>query len=225
MEGLIDIKDLDKLIKISNGIAMRACKTEHLKCEVTQLDRRKFVVTLNNVNCVPEICSNLFSLNKALRNGLKLSNDDVIVSLMKKHVTLTFDRIIKTLDDGCVTGAMVRTISAKQGYDGFAHDSIEKEKSLDINHLQRVFGHCGMETLKNTVKMNGLKYWVDFETCEEYAGAKAQQKDANKNGQAEAIFQVKNSTLISVPLRKVALEEPSFGPSLLMLALTTAGAL
>jgi Reverse transcriptase (RNA-dependent DNA polymerase)/gag-polypeptide of LTR copia-type/Zinc knuckle len=181
MEGLTDVKDIDELIKIGNGGAMRACKTGNLNCEVTQLDGRKFVVTLNNVKYVPDICSNLFSLNKALRNGFKLSNNNVIVSLTKKHVTLTFDRVIKTIDDGCVTGVMMRTISAKQSYDGFAHASIEMEKSFDINHLHRVFGHCGLETLKNTVKLYGLKYSGDFETCEECAVAKARQKNVNKN--------------------------------------------
>jgi hypothetical protein len=76
---------------------------------------------------------------------------------------------------------VIRTISAKQGYDGFAHASIEKEKSFDINHLHRVFGHCGMETLKNTVTLYGLEYSGDFETCEECAVAKAQQKNNNKS--------------------------------------------
>jgi hypothetical protein len=76
---------------------MQACKIGNLNCEVTQLDGRKFIVTLKNVKYVPEICSNLFSLNKALKNGFKLSNNDVIVSLTKKHVTLTFDHVIQTL--------------------------------------------------------------------------------------------------------------------------------
>jgi hypothetical protein len=112
MVGLTEVKDIDKIIKIGNGGTMQSCMTGNLKCKVTQLDGRKFVVALNNVKYVPKICSNLFSLNKALRNGNKLSNNDVIVSLIKKHVTLPVDRIIKTLYDGCVTGVMMRTISA-----------------------------------------------------------------------------------------------------------------
>jgi hypothetical protein len=71
-------------------------------------------VTLNNVEYFPEICSNLFSVNKALKNGFKLTNDEVIVSLMKKHATLTFDQVIKTLDDGCVTGVMMRPILSER---------------------------------------------------------------------------------------------------------------
>jgi hypothetical protein len=60
MEGLTDVKDIDKSIKIGNGGAMRACKIGNLSCEVTQLDRRKFVVNIKKVKFVPGICSNLF---------------------------------------------------------------------------------------------------------------------------------------------------------------------
>jgi hypothetical protein len=153
----------------------------NLNCEVIQLDGRKFVVTLKNVKYVPEICSNLFSLNKPLKNGFKLTNDEVIISITKKHVTLTFDRVIKILDDGYVTGVMIRPILSERAYGGYAHTTIEKEKSFDINHLHRIFGHCGHATLKNTVKMYGFKLSRVPETCVECAIAKARQKNVNKN--------------------------------------------
>jgi hypothetical protein len=43
MEGLTDVKDIDKSIKIGNGGAMRACKIGNLNCEVTQLDGRSLL--------------------------------------------------------------------------------------------------------------------------------------------------------------------------------------
>jgi hypothetical protein len=97
MEGLTDFKDINESIKIGNGGVMRACKIGNLSCEVTKLDGRKFVVSLKNVKFVPEICSNLFNLNKALMNGFTLANDGVIVGITKKHVTLTFEVLIKTV--------------------------------------------------------------------------------------------------------------------------------
>jgi hypothetical protein len=138
-------------------------------------------VTLKNVKYVPEICSNLFRLNKALKNGLKVTNDEVIVSLTKKHVALTFDQVIKTLDGGCVTGVMMQPILSERAYGGCAHTTIEKEKSFNVNHLHRIFGHCGHETLKNTIKMYGFNLSGVLETCEECAIAKPQQKNVNKN--------------------------------------------
>jgi hypothetical protein len=117
---------------------MRACKIGNLNCEVIQLDARKFVVSLKNVKLVTGICSNLFSLNKALMNGFTLANDGVIVSFTKKHVTLTFDVVIKIIGDGCVTGVMMKPIVKKRIHDGYAHTSIGMERCLDINHLHKV---------------------------------------------------------------------------------------
>jgi hypothetical protein len=160
---------------------MQACKTGNLNCEVTQLDGRRFFVTLKNVTYVPEICSNLISLKLALKNGFKVTNDEVIVSITKKHITLMFDQVIKTLDDGCVTSVMMRPILSERAYGGYAHTTIEKEKSFDINHLHRIVGHCGHETLKNTVKMSCFNSSGVLKTCEECAIAKARQKNVNKN--------------------------------------------
>jgi hypothetical protein len=50
MGGLSDVKDINESIKIGNGGAMRACKIGNLNCEVTQLDGRKFVVSLKTLN-------------------------------------------------------------------------------------------------------------------------------------------------------------------------------
>jgi hypothetical protein len=79
---------------------------------------------------------------------------------------LTFDVLINTVGDGSVTGV---------------HTSIGMERSLDINHLHKVFGHCGLETLKSTSKMYGLTHSGNFETCKECTVAKARQKNVNKN--------------------------------------------
>jgi hypothetical protein len=94
---------------------------------------------------------------------------------------LKFDVVIKTVGNGCVTGVMMKPIVKKRIHDGYAHASIGMERSLDINHLHKVFGHCGLETLKRTSKISGLKHSGNFETCEECAVAKARQKNVNKS--------------------------------------------
>jgi hypothetical protein len=48
----------------------------------------------------------------------------------------------------------------------------------DINHLHKLFGHCGQETLN---KMYGFKSSSNFDTCEQCAIAKARQENVNKN--------------------------------------------
>jgi hypothetical protein len=212
MEGLADVKDINESIKIGNGGAMRACKIGNLNCEVTQLDERKVVVSLKNVKFVPGICSNLFSLNKALMNGFTLANYGVIVSLTKKHVTLKFDVLIKTVGDGCVTGVMMKPIVKKKIHDGYDHTSIGMERSLDINHLHNVFGYCGLETLKSTSKIYGLKHSGNFETCEECAVAKARQKKVNKSWLNSSDVPGERLYIDIAQLPKEALEELSSGP-------------
>ena len=90
MEGFTDVQDMHKLVKIGNYKTMRATKSETLSCGVTQLDRKKCLVTLRDVKYIADLCTNLFSLNKAIKKGFKVSNDSIIVSLTNNHVKLTF---------------------------------------------------------------------------------------------------------------------------------------
>jgi hypothetical protein len=114
---------------------------------------------------------NLFSLNKALKEGFKVSNDGVFISLNYKHVKLTFDRVIHATD-GCVTGDLMKPIM-NNNINGFGNASIINERSYDINYLHKIFGHCGQKILNKTIKMYGYKSSNSFDTCEQFAMAKA----------------------------------------------------
>jgi hypothetical protein len=179
VEGLTDVKEINELIKIGNDDLMKATRIGNLKCEVTQINGEKFTVTLNDVKYVPSLCVNLFSLNKALNKGFKVSNDGVVVSLNYKHVKLTFDRVIHATD-GCVTGVSMKPILSNK-INGFANASINNERIYDINHLHQLFGHCGQAIIKNTIKVYAFKSSGSFDTCEQCAIAKARQKNVNKN--------------------------------------------
>jgi hypothetical protein len=63
---------------------------------------------------------------------------------------------------------------------GFSNASIINERGYDINYLHKLFGHCGQEILNNTFKMYGFKSSGNFDTSEQCAIAKAQQKNVNK---------------------------------------------
>jgi hypothetical protein len=102
VEGLTDVKEINKMIKIGNGDSIKATKIGNLKSEVTQINGEKLKIKQNDVKYVPSLCVSLFSLNKALKKGFKVSNDGVVVSLNYKHVKLTFDRVIHATY-GCVT--------------------------------------------------------------------------------------------------------------------------
>jgi hypothetical protein len=63
----------------------------------------KLIVTLENVKFVPALWINLFSIEKALKNGFNLSNHGEIMELSKGNVTLTFDKVLRT-KNGFVPG-------------------------------------------------------------------------------------------------------------------------
>jgi hypothetical protein len=102
VEGLTNVMDIDEAITIGNGGSMRTTKVGNLKCEVVQVNGKKFPVTLHDVKFVPDLCVHLFILNRALLNGFKLSSEDVSIRLSKGSATLIFDQIIKTMN-GFVT--------------------------------------------------------------------------------------------------------------------------
>jgi hypothetical protein len=122
VEGLTEVKEIDKSLNIGDVNSMKATKIGNLKCEVTKFNGEKFIVTLNDANYVPDLCVNLFSLNKALKKGFKVRNDCVIGSLNYKNVRLTFDRVINTTY-GCVTGVTMKPIT-NNNIKGFANASI-----------------------------------------------------------------------------------------------------
>jgi hypothetical protein len=156
VEGLIDVKEINESLKIGNGDSMKATKIGNLKYVVTQINGDKFTVTLNDFKYVSSLCVNSFSLNKALKKeGIRVRNDRVVVSLNYKHVKLTFDRVIHATD-GCVTGVLMKPILSDI-INGFANASIRNERIYDINHLHKFFGHCVQEILNKTIKMYGFK--------------------------------------------------------------------
>jgi hypothetical protein len=196
VEGLTDVKEINELVKIGNGDLMKATKIGNLKCEVTikigigdlmkatkignlkcevtQINGEKFIVTLNDVNYVPSLCVNLFSLKKPLKKGFKVSDDGVVVSLNFKHVKLTFDRAIHA-KDGCVTGVSMKPMISNN-INGFANASINNERIFDINHLHKLFGHCGQKILNKTIKMYGFQFSGSFDTCEQCVSRRHDRK-------------------------------------------------
>jgi hypothetical protein len=54
-------------------------------------------ITINEVKYVPDLCANLFSINKAITNGFNLGNHKTAICLSKGSPSITFDRVIKTM--------------------------------------------------------------------------------------------------------------------------------
>jgi hypothetical protein len=133
---------------------------------------------ISEVKYLPDLCANLFSMNKALKDGFKLSNEGENISLTKGSASITFDSIIKSLD-GTVSGIEMVSLESPSAY--IAQNKTDSSKSIDVNKFHEMIGHCGVNCLNKTAQVHVLKLKGDFKVCEDCAVAKARQKNLNKD--------------------------------------------
>jgi hypothetical protein len=85
---------------------------------------------------------NLFSISKALKNVFDLSNKGLMIRLKKGSVSVTFDRVIKTVN-GSISGIKMTTYDPSVAY--LAKCSPTAIKEIDVNKFHEMFGHCGVD--------------------------------------------------------------------------------
>ena len=93
---------------------MEAIKIGKLRCNVEQVNGKIFQVVLQDVKYVPELWVNLFSINKALKDGFKIGNDGIVIHLTKGSTTLSFDRILNTKNGLCQVQSSIQFPSNRQ---------------------------------------------------------------------------------------------------------------
>jgi hypothetical protein len=90
-------KDIAETITVGNGNSMVATKVGSLKRCVIQLNGSTLDITINEGKYVPDFYVNLFSINKAIKNGFNLSINGTAICFTKGSASITFDRVISTL--------------------------------------------------------------------------------------------------------------------------------
>jgi hypothetical protein len=157
---------------------MKATKVGSLKGSVIPVIGSTLHIVINEVKYLPDLRAILFSVNKTLKNGFKLNNQDESISLAKGSASITFDRIIKSLD-GTVSGIKMVSLDSPAAY--VAQNNLDSSKSIDVNKFHEMIGHCGFDCLKKTSQVHGLKFKGDFKICKYFTVAKARQKKLNKD--------------------------------------------
>jgi hypothetical protein len=61
-----------------------------------------------------------------------------------------------------------------------AQNKMDSRKGINVNKFHEMIGHCGVNRLKKTTQVHGLKLKGDFKVCKDCAVAKARQKNLNK---------------------------------------------
>jgi hypothetical protein len=173
-----NIQDIDEKVTVGNGDKMIATKVGCLRHCVIQVDGSTLDIVINDVKFLPELCANLFNVNKELKNGFILSNKNENISLTKGSASITFDRIINSLD-GTVSGVKIVYLDSPTAY--IAQNKLDSGKSVNVNMFHEMIGHCGLYCLKKTAQVHRLKLKGDFKVCKDCAVAKARQKNLNKD--------------------------------------------
>jgi hypothetical protein len=106
----------------------------------------------------------LFSISKALKNRFDLSNKGLMISLKKGSVSVTFDKVIKTVN-GSIFGIKVTTYDPSFAY--LAKGSLTAIKEIDVNKFHEMIGRCDVDHLKKTANIHGLKFKGEFKFCED----------------------------------------------------------
>jgi hypothetical protein len=114
-DGMFNLKDIDEKITVGNGKKMLATKVGSLRRRVIQVDGSTLDIVTSEVKYLPDLCANIFSTNKVLKNGFKISNDGKNISLTKGSACTTFDRIIKSLD-GTVSEIKMVSLDSATAY-------------------------------------------------------------------------------------------------------------
>jgi hypothetical protein len=135
-------------------------------------------ITINEVKYVPKLCANLFSINKAIKNGFSLSNKGTSICLTKGSASITFDRVINTLS-GTISG--IKMIGNESPVAYVAQNNFSSVNAIDINKFHKMIGHCGTDRLKRTATIHNLKLKGELKVCEDCALAKARQKNVNQD--------------------------------------------
>jgi hypothetical protein len=107
-----------------------------------------------------------------LNNGFNFRNKWLIIRLQKESVSVTFDRVIKTVN-GSVSGIKMTTYNPSEAY--ISKFGLTAIKDNDVNKLH--IWHCDFNLLNITTNIHGLKMKGEFKVCEDCVIAKAMQRN------------------------------------------------
>jgi hypothetical protein len=177
--GMYDCKTIKSVVTIGNGTNLVCNKIGKKKLRVVQTDGKIVDIILDEVKYVPGIWLNLFSITKVLKNGWKLSNEDVKIRLTKNNTTILFDRQLTT-ENGLVVGAEMIP----------RHDCasllLERGSKVDINVFHNIMGHANIDAVRKTASYYGIKLTGTFQKCENCAMAKIRTMPVKKSTETKA---------------------------------------
>jgi len=113
------------------------------------------------VKYVPDLWINLFSLAKPLKNGCKLGNDGIYITISKNDTTIKFDKIFKT-KTGYVRAVEIAPLPLQDQ----ANITLDKGKTVKSITLHDILGHVGEYASRLTANYYNWKIQGKLSCCE-----------------------------------------------------------
>jgi hypothetical protein len=151
-----------------------ATKVGSLKRCVKQLNGSILDNTINEFKCDPNLCANLFSIKKAIKNGFILSNNGTSICLTKRSASITFDRVINTLS------GTISDMKMASNESSVAQGKSDLVNTVDTYKFNEMIGHCGFDYFK-TATIHGLRLKGELKARKDCAVAKARQKNVDQD--------------------------------------------
>jgi hypothetical protein len=177
--GMTNLIKNNSEIKIGNGKTIHSSDIGQKRLIVIQADGTTSNIILNECLYVPGLCTNLFSITKAIQNKWRLTNDGLKLKLTNGQYNILCDQVLKTTN-GYVNGVYMCHHRADKANLMITADN--KPKSvMDINDVHTTFGHINKDIIYKTGTHYNFKVKGALKPCIACSLTKIKQRNVPKS--------------------------------------------
>lgn len=169
-DGLINVVNCEKEVRVGNGKALKGIAVGDLKTELMTTEGRKIPATIKDVMVVPDLMCNLLSIGKIRQTATIMYDGQGASMKLGKEDKVEFE----TVNNGTVFGLKL----THKNEMGIA--ALEKGTRIDYQYAHELLGHVGIDRIRATAKLWGWTLMGKLAPCESCAIGKGKQKAVPK---------------------------------------------
>ena len=175
-KGFINIKTCEDEIQVGSGERLKAKYVGDLPGYLME-EEKVSTITLKNVAYIPDLCTNLFSITKAIENGVTLGNDKKVIYVENKNIKVRFQHLFLSKKGyiGCFKFIPMINVTPSP-----MSIVMVAQSTINVNTLHEWLGHPHLEIVINTAKRLNIRLTGEVEECVACALAKARKKNIPK---------------------------------------------
>ena len=151
--GLYNVKQVNQKILVGDGRSMLVTKIGTWKGTFLDAQGKTQNIILEDVQLIPELMTNLFSLTKAMKKGFTISGQKTTIEVSKGNWKLKFSKLLSE-NENFICGVNIKPTTEKIEI-GFIGNTPLKPTTLEAAHT--ILGHSGRDKTLATSKQLGWK--------------------------------------------------------------------